>query len=92
MSNVHLPWVNPWLEWLAQFCNSVLNVKVLVGAFNQEKAQVGLLCDCETDGLFAALILTLHSVQSFTCSAQPSQTSAGWWRAARCSVCMHTRD
>ena len=33
---------------LAQCLNSVLNVKALVGAFNQEKALVwGLLRDCE---------------------------------------------
>ena len=37
--------------------HSVLNVKALVGAFNQENALVGALSvivktDCETDGLF----------------------------------------
>ena len=41
----------------------VLNVKALVGAFNQEKALVGAFSvivktECETDGSFAALILT----------------------------------
>ena len=37
---------------LAKCLNSVLNVKALVGAFNQEKALVGLIVktDCETDG------------------------------------------
>ena len=38
--------------------HSVLNVKALVGDFNQEKALVGLLRDCENiaDGSFAALV------------------------------------
>ena len=35
--HVYLPWVN---TCLAHCFNSVLNVKVLVGTFNQEKAQV----------------------------------------------------
>ena len=36
--------------------NSVLNVKALVGAFNQEKALVGAFSVIvETDGSFAAL-------------------------------------
>ena len=35
---VYLLWVN---AYLAQCLNSVLNVKALVGAFNQEKALVG---------------------------------------------------
>ena len=35
---VHLPWVN---ICLALCLNSVLNVKALVGTFNQEKALVG---------------------------------------------------
>ena len=30
-----------WAGWLALCLNSVLNVKVLVGAFNQERALVG---------------------------------------------------
>ena len=41
---------------VASCLNSVLNVKALVGAFNQEKALVGAFSvivktDCETDGL-----------------------------------------
>ena len=44
--------------------NSVLNVKALVGAFNQEKALVGAFTvivktDCETDG-------ALHSTTNIT--------------------------
>ena len=40
--------------------NSVLNVKALVGAFNQEKALVGAFSviaktDCETDGSFYSI-------------------------------------
>ena len=40
---------------------SVLNVRALVGAFNQEKALVGAFSvivktDCETDGSFTALV------------------------------------
>ena len=40
---------------LAYCLNSALNVKALIGAFNQEKALVGafsviLKTDCETDG------------------------------------------
>ena len=38
--------------------NSVLNVKALVGAFNQEKALVGSFSDCETS-IFANLRLKL---------------------------------
>ena len=43
------------------FINSVLNVKALVGAFNQEKALVGAFSMivktyCETDGSSAALV------------------------------------
>ena len=44
--------------WCQRLClNSVLNVKALVGAFNQEKALVGAFSvivktDCETDGSF----------------------------------------
>ena len=38
----------------------VLNVKALVGAFNQEKAQVGALSVImKTVGLFAALVISL---------------------------------
>ena len=36
--HICLPWVKACLEWCL---NSVLNVKALVGAFNQEKALVG---------------------------------------------------
>ena len=32
---------------LGQCLNSVLNVKALVGTFNQEKALVGAFCKCE---------------------------------------------
>ena len=42
----------------------VFNVKVLVGAFNQQKALEGAFSefvknDCETDGSFSALVLVL---------------------------------
>ena len=45
--------------------NSVLNVKALVGAFNQEKALEGAFfviveTDCETDGSFTALVKILY--------------------------------
>ena len=41
--------------------NSVLNVKALVGTFNQEKALVGAFSVImTTDGSFAALVATLH--------------------------------
>ena len=48
--------------WLALCLNSVLNVKTLVGAFNQEKALVGAFSvivktDCETDGSLHSTIL-----------------------------------
>ena len=50
--HVDLPWVN---TCLAHCFNSVLNVKVLVGTFNQEKALVWAFSvivktDCGTDG------------------------------------------
>ena len=46
--------------------NSVLNVKALVGAFNQIKALVGAFSmivntDCETDGAFAALVFISYA-------------------------------
>ena len=46
---------------LAQCLNSVLNVKALVGAFNQEKALVGAFSVivktyCKTDGSSAVLV------------------------------------
>ena len=49
---------------LAKCLNNVLNVKVLVGAFKQEKALVGAFSvivktDCETDGSLTALIFVL---------------------------------
>ena len=49
--HVYLPWVN---ACLAQCLNSVLNVKVLVGAFNQE-------IDCE---IFANLRIAFVSSSS----------------------------
>ena len=54
--HVYLLWVGACLVWCL---NSVLNVKRVVGAFNQEKALVasrGLLCDCE---IFADVCLQL---------------------------------
>ena len=53
--------------------HSVLNVKALVGAFNQEKALVGAFSVIvKTDGLFAAL------------PADEGPTAAGsGWRASR---------
>ena len=47
----------------AQCFHSVLNVKAIVGAFNQEKALVGAFSvivktDCETDGSSAALVMS----------------------------------
>ena len=47
-----------WDLCLFSCLNSVLNVKALVAAFNQEKALVGTFCVIvTTDGLFAALVL-----------------------------------
>ena len=36
------------------------NVQAIVGTFNQEKARVGTICDCENfaDGSFEALVTT----------------------------------
>ena len=50
---VGVPWVN---ARLAECLNSVLNVKALVGAFNQEKALVGAFSvivksSCTSDNL-----------------------------------------
>ena len=46
---------------LTQCHNSVLNVKALVGAFNQEKALEGAFSVIvKTDGLFAALVSSLR--------------------------------
>ena len=47
----------------AKFLNSVLNVKGLVGAFNQVKALVeAISVIVKTDGSFAALLYTWHLV------------------------------
>ena len=55
--HVYLPWLNTWFE---KCLNSVLNVKALIGTFNQEKAlgegRALLLRDCE---IFANLRLKL---------------------------------
>ena len=52
---VYLQWVN---THLAQCLNSVLNMKSLVGAFNQEKALVGAIStNVKTDESFAALVI-----------------------------------
>ena len=53
------------MGWLAVSIVS-LNMKVLVGAFNQEKALVGAFSvivktNCETDGLSAALVVKAWS-------------------------------
>ena len=50
---------------LAKCLNSVLNVKALVGTFNQEKVLVGAFSvivktNCETDGSSAALDVTAY--------------------------------
>ena len=44
--------------------NRFLNVKALVAAFNQERAHMGILRDCENvaDGSFAALITIIMQV------------------------------
>ena len=56
---------------------SVLNVKALVGAFNQEKVLVGAFSVLlKTDGSFAALILTLRP--SDECYGIKSEAGAGW--------------
>ena len=51
---------------LAKCLNSVLYVKVVVAAFNQEKALVGAFTvivktDCETDGSSEALFIWAHN-------------------------------
>ena len=54
-------WVN---ARLAYCLNSVLNVKALVGAFNQEKALEGAFTVIvKTEGLFAALVVAHTSRQ-----------------------------
>ena len=62
--------------------NSVLNVKALVGAFNQEKALVGafLCCDCETgcgtDGALHSTIPDISlSASTTTDQSQPILTA-----------------
>ena len=48
---------------LAWCLNSVLNVKALLGAFNQEKALVVIVkTDCETNGSFHSTILNIRPV------------------------------
>ena len=54
--HVHLPWVN---AYLAYCINSVLNVKALVSAFNQEKALENLHVDLRLK--FEALIEMLSA-------------------------------
>ena len=59
----------------------VLNVKALVGAFNQEKALVGAFSvivktDCETDGSFAALVWIFAS----KLQVSMTRTRAEWGR------------
>ena len=54
--HVHLPWVN---AHLAYCINSVLNVKALVSAFNQEKALENLHVDLRVK--FEALIEMLSA-------------------------------
>ena len=57
--------MNPWFNVCSAKClNSVLNVKAVVAASNQEKALVGAFSvivktDCETDGSFYSTILKL---------------------------------
>ena len=73
--------------------NSVLNVKVLVGTFNHEKALVGAFSvivqtDCETDGSSAALVLTpavsrISWTGSGPASGPPSTSSTAGWSATR---------
>ena len=56
-----------YLPWGQRPClNSVLNVKALVGAFNQEKALVGAFSmivktDCETDGALHSTIVKCYN-------------------------------
>ena len=61
--HIYLLWVNICLAWCL---NSVLNVKALVGTFNQEKAPVGAFSVIVKslrsfiEPLFQALVLTQH--------------------------------
>ena len=56
--NVYLLWVNACLTWSL---NCILNVKALESAFNQEKTLIeAFSVIMKTDGLFAALVGTLH--------------------------------
>ena len=73
--HVYLPWVN---ACLAKCLNSVLNVKVLVGTFNQEKTLV-ILCDYE---IFVNLCLTLEA----TPPAAPSTAASAVTSPSQCPV------
>ena len=54
---LHRPWINARLTYCL---NSVLNVEVLIGDFNQEKALVGAFKLRE--GLFPDLLINHHSL------------------------------
>ena len=65
----YLPWGQS--PFSIVFYNSVLNVKALVGAFNQENALIGAFSvivktDCETDG-------TLHSTMQYCTYREPCE-------------------
>ena len=62
--------------------NSVLNVKALVGTFNQEEVLVWAFSmivktDCETDGSFAALVETLFPARRQSWSAAAGRYGNG---------------
>ena len=74
--HIYLPWGQCPFS-IVSCLNSVLNVKAVVAAFNQEKALVGAFsvivkADCETDGSSAALPRT-HAA---ACSLQPAPAPA----------------
>ena len=58
--HIYILWINICLA-LAQCLNSVLNVKVVIAAFNQEKALVGAF----------SVIVQLHRLIVYSTSQQP---------------------
>ena len=86
---------------LAYCLNSVLNVKALVGAFNQEKALVGAFSviaktDCETDGSFYSINRDPHNCYGSCSQPGPGCLACSNSSYLRCSragvpICLHPR-
>ena len=88
--------VNACLAWCL---NSLLNVKALVGAFNQEKALVGAFSvivktDCGTDGSFYSTTQERTIINNFTPTLhtrhrQPAMD--GWFSVAHLFVSSYNK-